>query len=210
MALYETFAADVQDVNVYDIFGICWGLNGTESRTGMQLKNHDREYITREDGTVTSYKKYATAADYTPWHYHAARKNAVGELPPCTFGEPIIKYLNTDDVRTALHIPKEYPAWDMCTSDPYWNYTMQIEASQWIYERLQGKYRILKFSGDVDGAVPTDGTLAWINEINWDVVEDWRAYFVDDELAGFVTEYEGLTFGTVHGAGHMAPQFKPP
>ncbi len=42
--------------------------------------------------------------------------------------------------------------------------------------------------------------------MNRTVTEEWRKYFKDDEFAGNVEVYEGnLTFGTVHGAGHMAP-----
>ena len=28
-------------------------------------------------------------------------------------------------------------------------------------------------------------------------------------MGGYLEVYDGLTLGTVHGAGHMAPQFKP-
>ena len=75
-------------------------------------------------------------------------------------------------------------------------------------------YRFLKYSGDTDAAVPTTGTKWWIDELNLNILEDWRPYLVDDNdggriLGGYIVEYEGLTLGTVHGAGHMAPQFKP-
>jgi len=79
-----------------------------------------------------------------------------------------------------------------------------------VYEKLQNKMRILKYSGDTDGAVPTLGTLGWINSLNWEIKEDWRPYMVDNQVAGYVVEYDGLTLGTVHGCGHMAPQWKRP
>jgi serine carboxypeptidase-like clade 1 len=46
---------------------------------------------------------------------------------------------------------------------------------------LKGLYKILKFSGDTDGAVPTLGTQKWIAELNWTVKEEWRPYFVNDQ-----------------------------
>ena len=73
-------------------------------------------------------------------------------------------------------------------------------------------YKILKYTGDVDGAVATDGTLAWIREMNRTVVNEWRPYYTNEaigvkkEFAGYIEEYEGeFTLGTVHGAGHMVP-----
>jgi carboxypeptidase C (cathepsin A) len=35
---------------------------------------------------------------------------------------------------------------------------------------------------------------------------------LNDQVAGFIESYNGgtLTFGTIHGAGHMAPQDKRP
>jgi hypothetical protein len=64
---------------------------------------------------------------------------------------------------------------------------------------------MLHFSGDIDGAVPTDGTYNWIQDMGPPVIEKYRTWFYKDHVAGFVEEYEGLTFAVVHGAGHMVP-----
>lgn len=69
--------------------------------------------------------------------------------------------------------------------------------------------RMLHFSGDIDGAVPTKGTYNWIQTMNQTVVDPWRPYMYDGHVAGYVEEYEGLTLATVHGAGHMVPEDKP-
>jgi len=75
-----------------------------------------------------------------------------------------------------------------------------------------GKIRMLHFSGDTDGAVATLGTQNWIASTDWKTAQEWTPYFVDSQVAGYTETYQdgGFTFGTVHGAGHMAPQFKPP
>lgn len=123
----------------------------------------------------------------------------------------------------ALNIPEENmprkngtKQWDLCRSeDDDWFYESGLQASQFIWEALKGKYRFLKYSGDTDAAVPTTGTRWWIDELNLDILEDWRYYLVENEsgegktLGGYIIEYRGLTLGTIHGAGHMAPQFKP-
>jgi serine carboxypeptidase-like clade 1 len=68
---------------------------------------------------------------------------------------------------------------------------------------------MLFYSGDIDGAVPTIGSQKWISTLGWSTDEQWRPYIVNDQVAGYLESYEGnLTFATVHGAGHMAPQFK--
>jgi hypothetical protein len=53
------------------------------------------------------------------------------------------------------------------------------EASIWIYPLLRNKYKIIHFSGDTDGAVPTLGTRLWIEQLDWKVEEAFRPYFTD-------------------------------
>jgi len=119
--------------------------------------------------------------------------------------------MNLSETRQALHIPNDIQAWDLCQSADWWHYVILQKGSQWIYEELQGKIRMLHFSGDTDGAVPTLGTQNWIATLGWPTTQDWTPYFVNSQVAGYTEVYEGdFTFGTVHGAGHMAPQFKPP
>ena len=123
-----------------------------------------------------------------------------------------------------MNIPDNIPRangtkydWDLCRNgeDDDWWYESSAQASQWIWEALRGKYRFLKYSGDTDAAVPTTGTRWWIDSLNLPILEDWRPYIIENEssrgktMAGYIREYEGITLGTIHGAGHMAPQFKP-
>ena len=77
----------------------------------------------------------------------------------------------------------------------------------WIYQILQGKYRLMFYSGDTDGAVSTYGSKEWIKELNWGVKEAWRPWYVNGQVAGYVEAYDGLDFVTVKGVGHMAPQW---
>lgn len=50
----------------------------------------------------------------------------------------------------------------MCNDHDWFNYDILRIGSQWIYESLNGKIRMLHFTGDIDGAVPSTGTYEWI------------------------------------------------
>lgn len=164
------------------------------------------------DGVDKVYKKHYTAADMSPWMFaglEEANGESNGAIPPCIYGTPVAEYFNRADIRDLLHIPTYVQAWELCTSNI--NYTTSPNASLWAYEALRGKYRVLKYSGDVDGSVPTLGTRAWINSTDWKVSEAYRAYKMENQIAGYVEVREDwFTFGSIHGAGHMAPQYKPP
>mmetsp|Transcript_29515 Transcript_29515/g.28678 ORF Transcript_29515/g.28678 Transcript_29515/m.28678 type:complete len:92 (+) Transcript_29515:256-531(+) len=73
---------------------------------------------------------------------------------------------------------------------------------------------MLHYSGDTDGSVPTFGTLQWIEEMVTELslatLTPWYPYQLDGQVAGYYVSYAGFDFATVHGAGHMVPQFKRP
>jgi serine carboxypeptidase-like clade I len=110
-------------------------------------------------------------------------------------------------VREDLHIPHNAPEWELCSDI---SYRRLMKGSVDIYRELKGLYKILKYSGDTDGAVPTVGTQNWIAELDWKVSEHWRPYYVNGQIGGFLEgrDDQKFIFATVHGAGHMAPQWK--
>lgn len=62
-----------------------------------------------------------------------------------------------------------------------WHIDLQPEGSFWIYPLLKANgYKILVYSGDTDGAVPTYGTQRWINDLNWKVKKDWSPWYSTD------------------------------
>jgi hypothetical protein len=89
-------------------------------------------------------------------------------------------------------------------------------------------FRMMVFSGDVDGICATWGTQSWVYDI---VRKDpmmnvstlgssspgissvramWRPYSVSGQQAGYVTRFEdNLAFATVHSAGHEVPGYQP-
>ncbi|CAL5079972.1 unnamed protein product [Urochloa decumbens] len=71
-------------------------------------------------------------------------------------------------------------------------------------------YRALAYSGDHDLLVPHLGTQAWVRSLNFSIVDDWRAWHLGGQSAGFTISYSNnMTFATIKGGGHTAPEYEP-
>jgi carboxypeptidase C (cathepsin A) len=180
-----TIEKNMNDINIYDIYTDCYstqrGVN-PDHLPYRQIKIKERPII-------------------------------VGEVPPCTDATQVTNYLNDPDVQSAIHVNQNLPyQWSICSNVV--NYSKNTFTVVPIYEELiKAKKQILVYSGDVDGAVPYVGTEAWINSMNLPINSLWQEWFITDnegsQVAGYVTYYQGLTFATVKGAGHMVPQYAP-
>ena len=109
--LFMKFDADTQGINVYNILGECWGLNDTNFYNAQDrgLKVHK--------GSLETYKRVFTAADYTPWLYKNKNGQQFRGSPPCVDGAFVHDYLNKDEVKSALHIMEDVGTWEMCQGD---------------------------------------------------------------------------------------------
>ncbi|XP_028058448.1 serine carboxypeptidase-like 18 isoform X4 [Camellia sinensis] len=119
-------------------------------------------------------------------------------------------WLNDDRVREALHIRKgSIREWIRC------NYGLPYAQSIWdsfqYHVNLSTKgYKSLIYSGDHGMVVPFLGTQAWIRALNYSIVSDWRSWWVQGQVAGYTRTYSNrMTFATVKGGGHVAPESKP-
>jgi len=108
-AAFIRFSELTSDINVYDVYGICYSSGSTNSSASKndKFKLYDSKVgLTKLGNEIKTYKKSWTAKEYTPWAFPKIdAKHNLKELPPCTFGDPIIAYFNRADVRSLLHIP---------------------------------------------------------------------------------------------------------
>ncbi|KAG4945745.1 Serine carboxypeptidase-like 19 [Glycine max] len=119
-------------------------------------------------------------------------------------------WANDDSVRSALHIRKgTIGKWRRCTFNiPN---KEDISSSYEYHVNLSRKgYRSLIYSGDHDMKIPFLETQAWISSLNYSIVDDWRQWHTDGQVAGYTRTYSNrMTFATVKGGGHTAPEYKP-
>ena len=135
-------------------------------------------------------------------------------ISPCFDDTKFENYFNRKDVQEAIHATPVNGTFVTCSESILYNYLRQDEGSIWTYPTLiKAGLRILIYSGDTDMVVPFNGNQLWIKKkLGLKIKEpwrQWRAYGDKNNVSGYVTYYEGLTFCTIKGVGHMPPGWKP-
>ncbi|MED6110484.1 hypothetical protein PIB30_043388 [Stylosanthes scabra] len=118
------------------------------------------------------------------------------------------QWANADSVRKALHVREGIGKWKRCYST---DFDFDIATSFEFHVNFSAKgYRSLIFSGDHDLVVPFSSTQAWIRALNYSIVDDWRPWLLNGQVAGYTRTYSNqMTFATIKGAGHTATEYKP-
>jgi len=187
------------NINPYDIYRYCY----YENYEDIEDSNEDIE---------AQYKaKYTYRYHYTPWHKRSKKIAFDGSNnSPCTWSLGLQEFFNNATVQNAFNV--DPTNWQECNDTIFalYNSTGSYEAYQYLLNT--NKYKIVIYSGDTDSVVPFDDTLGWVGSFGLNVVEQWRPWWVEGlfgaQVAGYVQTYQGLTFVTVKGVGHMVPQWK--
>ncbi|KAG6652161.1 hypothetical protein I3843_06G157000 [Carya illinoinensis] len=134
----------------------------------------------------------------------------------CRNNNYVLSYVwaNDQTVQKALGIRNgTITDWKRCNKSLAYDSNL-VTVVHYHEELLKRGYRTLIYSGDHDMMIPYVGTYAWIEFLNMTLVDGWRPWFVDGQIAGFTEKFtkytgDGLTFATVKGGGHTAPEYKP-
>ena len=126
----------------------------------------------------------------------------------------IKEYLNEPEVKKALNV-YEHIKWLRCNEEGYNLYDIKNEGTINVYPKLVNKIKILIYSGDTDIIVPINGSLNWIRKLNLTIKEEWQAWKgknldgteEDDKVSGFRMKYDGLSFVSFKGCGHMVVEW---
>ncbi|KAK6945964.1 Peptidase S10, serine carboxypeptidase [Dillenia turbinata] len=137
--------------------------------------------------------------------------------PWCRQDDYVYIYIwaNDKSVQDALHVrPGTIKTWSRCNKTLQDDYDYNVVSTLEIHRNLTASgRRVLIYSGDQDLIVPYVGTETWINSLNLTVDDVWTPWFVDGQVAGYTQKFRNntytLTYATVKGAGHTAPEYKP-
>eukprot|EP01017_Pseudomicrothorax_dubius_P043377 TRINITY_DN720_c0_g1_i4.p1 TRINITY_DN720_c0_g1~~TRINITY_DN720_c0_g1_i4.p1 ORF type:complete len:468 (-),score=118.28 TRINITY_DN720_c0_g1_i4:89-1492(-) len=147
---------------------------------------------------------------YAPWFKIGNKKLKDDQsLAPCVDGVGLNRFYNRPEVKDALHVDPTIK-WADCNAEVNENYSPRPGGSANLYPQLVGSgIRVLLYSGDTDAVVSFVWTQKYLLQQKFQVVEEWRQWLVDGQVAGYVTQYkDDLSFVTIKGTGHMAPQWK--
>lgn len=206
-------------LNIYDILEPCYHGTGTKEKAKdgntsslpqsfQQLGATQRPLGVRQRLFGRAWPMRAPVRDgiVTLWPELAETINV-----PCVDDEVATLWLNQEVVRKAIHAKLENVTgpWELCTRRIHYSHDA---GSMLPYHRnltLQG-YRALIFSGDHDMCVPFTGTQAWTASLGYRILDEWRPWITNTQVAGYLQSYENnLTFLTVKGSGHTVPEYKP-
>lgn len=122
-------------------------------------------------------------------------------------------WANDETVQASLGIRKgTIRQWTRCNNSL--SYESDVESVFEHHRLLNEKgFQALVYSGDHDMIIPYMSSLKWIRKLNITMDEEWRAWNVDGQVAGYTEKFKNnqayVMFATVKGAGHTAPEYKP-
>jgi carboxypeptidase C (cathepsin A) len=139
----------------------------------------------------------------------AMNLTAPGDYDPCV-DNYAVRYLNRADVQTAIHAK---PAvWTECSTKIVYNTSDSLNPMEPIYKNLIDNYKlhILVYSGDDDSVCATSGSQYWIYNLGYPITKSWATWTDNSgQVGGYLVEFSGFKFVTVHTAGHEVPTYEP-
>jgi carboxypeptidase C (cathepsin A) len=182
-----------------------------DANSKEQMGRHER-HLMRENVRRWNSSPHHSGSGYFPTSYE-----------PCSQSWAA-NYLDRQDVRSAIHVDSNVPKhWQLCSDVVNQRFNMtdvnlpMMPVWKSVMEKSNHKLKIMVYSGDDDSVCATLGTQQWIWNMGMNVKpgEYWSPWKFDNsedqgQTAGFITKFEeGMSFVTVHGAGHMVPQTRP-
>ncbi|KAF8015378.1 hypothetical protein BT93_H1014 [Corymbia citriodora subsp. variegata] len=206
----------VSGLNLYDILEPCYRNSETKYESGntsMSLSFHqkgvDRKPLPKRTRMFGQASPFWTVKDAGI----SSSKSQDEFHVECVDDEVAVAWLNDEAVRKAIHAAPASVAgpWWICARRVMDSYSRDAGSMIPYHKSLTSQgYRVLIYSGDHDRRVPFTGTQAWTRSIGYKIIDEWRPWMTNDQVAGYLQGYDNnFTFLTIKGAGHTVPQTKP-
>jgi len=199
---------DLADINIYNIYGdIC--TSSSNRHNGNEATWLARSLAASPIPSVFDHLQTSPKKSKKKQTSSSHVGDCIPDPDPC-FDDHLYDYLNQAAVQQAIYADIDYP-WQGCSPLVDYSYDDLLSSMIPVYRTLlqMNKLKMLVFSGDIDGIVPVTGSRAWLGSMKLKVAQPWRSWMWNEQVGGYVIEYDGLTFATVRDAGHMVPYTQP-
>ncbi|XP_071957803.1 lysosomal protective protein-like [Antedon mediterranea] len=192
-----------QGLNPYALYQDCY----------KGIPPHLHQYITNMNGIYPEYKskwkqireEIRKQPKVSPAPRLGGQK--VGSLD-CVNSTAMTAYLNTATVQKAIHVTAT-TNWATCSDAVSDNYVRNYKDMTPQFQKLLRSYRSLIYHGDTDMECNFLGGEWFVENLGQPVKVAYRDWTYNNQVAGFVKEFENITYMTVKASGHMVPQYKP-
>lgn len=212
-AASEKVHSAIRGLNIYDILEPCYHdpavpKNNNLPPSFQQLGSTQKPLPVRKRifGRAWPYRTPVPDGIVSLWP-ELNQKSGV----PCVNDEVATAWLNDEGVRKAIHAKPVSVAgeWEICTGRITFSHDTGSMIPYHVNLTSLG-YRALIYSGDHDMCVPFTGSQAWTRSVGKTIIDEWRPWESNDQIAGYIQGYaHNLTFLTIKGAGHTVPEYKP-
>lgn len=200
-------------LNPYNLYDNCYQ-GETQSSRPVKGREHFDKSLMLSAFNLTSGDKRQSKIRSKGFSSLNKFKANLREDPPCTDDRIVINYLNRQDVKQALHIPALKTPFTTCSDNV--NYTMIYPGlkdglAPQIRQLLKSPrgLTLLIYNGDVDMMCNFFGDEWFVDDLGRELIKDYRPWYTNGQVSGFVKFYRGITYVTVKGSGHMVPTDRP-
>ena len=231
VGLLNEASTQIQNVNMYDVFGDCVNDSGCSGKESGALT-----YEVAAHGTVPGtgvgrgkvpHRPVYSVEDKAGTEHRLLGPRIVPHGPDaCIDSKMASAYLNQPDVQKAIHVDLSkngQTCWSVCGSAPGWSYnSTRTNLPANTYPLLIANIRVTIYNGDWDACVPyTDGE-GWTTDMGLPIKNDWHPWDYTsangnaNQVGGYATEYDvsklgkgSFEFITVKGGRHEVPESAP-
>lgn len=202
-------------LNPYNLYGKCVDESSQKGLTAMGKSRSNKEIVDRAMWELVLNPEILESDK--PFHIFDTEQSKLRQglsvEPPCFDDHLLINYLNNKEVRKAIHIPENVTSWDTCSLIVYIMKYPKLPGglAPQMKHLIESKRNLtmLVYNGDVDTVCNFLGDEWFVDNLGRKVIRDYSIWKVNKQVAGFVKHYDGITFATVRGSGHMVPGDRP-
>uniref|UniRef100_A0A915DQT0 Carboxypeptidase n=1 Tax=Ditylenchus dipsaci TaxID=166011 RepID=A0A915DQT0_9BILA len=208
-------------LNPYDIYRKCDGnsrFNSIRLRITQQSVLQDERLFQIQNESMSLKEKAELFplsfkdADLSPKDCQNTKAQDSDALVnvPCLVDGDVSAYLNNAEVKKALHIPEGLEHWEICSGQSFYT-KVRKDMTPYVKKLIDANVRVLLFYGDTDLACNFLMGEQFAANLGLKEIGEQKPWKFQGQIAGFQTTYEhDLTYITVLGAGHMAPEWRAP